>query len=111
MKEIVILSNHHSYTYNFRKETIKKLIDEGYKVYVVLPYGEKVELLKDMGCIFIDVSLNRRGKNPFAELKLIKEYYKIISDINPDAILSYTIKPNIYGGLISKLKKNLFILI
>ncbi len=46
IKKILILSNHHSYTYNLRKEIIQRLISEGYIVYIVLPYGEKVELLK-----------------------------------------------------------------
>lgn len=105
MKKIIILSNHHSYTYNFRKEIIERLIDENYKVYVVLPYGEKVELLKEMGCEFIDLPLDRRGMNPFVDFKLIIKYYKIISKIKPDAVLSYTIKPNIYGGIVTKLKK------
>lgn len=104
MKKVIILSNHHAYTYNFRKEVIQKLIEENFKVYVVLPYGEKVELLKGMGCEFIDLPLDRRGKNPFTDLKLIASYYKIINKINPDMILSYTIKPNLYGGIISRMK-------
>lgn len=104
MKKILILSNHHAYTYNFRKEIIKRLIDEGCKVYIVLPYGEKVELLKEMGCEFIDLPLDRRGMNPIKDLKLIRSYYDIISEIKPDAILSYTVKPNIYGGIVSRIK-------
>jgi glycosyltransferase involved in cell wall biosynthesis len=99
MKKIVILSNHHAYTYNFRKEIIQRLIDEHYKVYVVLPYGEKVELLKEMGCEFIDLPLDRRGMNPITDFKLLKNYHKIIKRIKPDAVLSYTVKPNIYGGI------------
>lgn len=102
MKKIVILSNHHAYTYNFRKEIIQRLIEEGNKIYVVLPYGEKVDLLKDMGCEYIDVPINRRGINPFTDLKLLSRYKKIIKDIKPDVVLTYTIKPNIYGGLAAK---------
>ena len=102
MKKIVILSNHHAYTYNFRKEIIQRLIDEKYKVYVVLPYGEKVELLKEMGCEYIDLPLDRRGKNPITDLNLLLNYHKIIKDIKPDAVLSYTVKPNIYGGIVCR---------
>lgn len=98
-KKILILSNHHSYTYNLRKEIIQRLINEGYMVYLVLPYGEKVELLKKMGCIFIDLPLDRRGMNPLVDLKLLRSYYRIIKEIKPDVVLTYTIKPNIYGGL------------
>ncbi|SDC07040.1 galacturonosyltransferase [Terribacillus halophilus] len=103
MKDIVILSNHHSYTYNFRKEIIERLISDGYKITLVLPYGEKVELLKDMGCEYINLPLDRRGMNPFRDIKLLRGYYKILKKINPLAVLTYTIKPNIYGGLVSRL--------
>jgi glycosyltransferase involved in cell wall biosynthesis len=103
MKKVVILSNHHAYTYNFRKEIIQRLIEEHYKVYVVLPYGEKVELLKEMGCEFIDLPLDRRGMNPITDLKLLMNYHKIIKQIKPDAVLSYTVKPNIYGGIVCRL--------
>ncbi|MEQ6376432.1 glycosyltransferase family 4 protein [Bacillaceae bacterium S4-13-56] len=104
MKKVVILSNHHAYTYNFRKEIIQRLLNQNYKVYVVLPYGEKVELLKQMGCVFIDLPLDRRGMNPITDLRLLLSYYKIIKKIKPDAVLSYTVKPNIYGGLVCGLQ-------
>src|SRR5690606_42018508 len=103
MKKIVILSNHHAYTYNFRREIIQKFLDVGFKVYLVLPYGEKVELLKEMGCEFIDLPLDRRGMNPITDLKLLVNYNKIIKQIKPDAVLSYTVKTNIYGGIVSRL--------
>lgn len=102
MKKIVILSNHDAYTYNFRKEIIQKLINENYDVHIVLPYGEKVEHLKKMGCHFIDLPLDRRGMNPLTDLKLLYNYYKIIKRIKPDAVMSYTIKPNVYGGIVCR---------
>lgn len=105
MGKIVILSNHHSYTYNLRKELIQALLDQNNKVYIVQPYGEKVKLLEEMGCICIDVPFNGRGTNPVTDAKLIFQYYKILTKINPDAVLSYTIKPNLYGGIITKIKK------
>lgn len=105
MKNVLILSNHHLYTYNFRKEIIKKLIDNKFAVTVVLPYGEKVELLKDMGCKYINLPLDRRGTNIVKDLKLILGYHKIIKTIMPDVILTFTLKPNIYGGYVAKLNK------
>jgi glycosyltransferase involved in cell wall biosynthesis len=99
MKRVVILSNHHAYTYNFRKEVVKGLLDQNFMVNIVLPYGEKVELLKEMGCEFIDVPLDRRGVNPLTDIKLLINYMRIIKRIKPDVVLAYTVKPNIYGGL------------
>lgn len=102
MKKVIILSNHHAYTYNFRKEIIQRLIDENYKVYIVLPYGEKVDLLIEMGCEFIDLPLDRRGMNPITDLKLLLNYHKIIKRIKPNVVLTYTVKPNIYGGIVCR---------
>lgn len=105
MKHILILSNHHNYTYNFRKEIIQALLDKKYKVTVVQPYGEKVEKLKEMGCVTIDLPLDRRGLNPIKDIQLLFSYYKILKQERPDAVLSYTIKPNTYGGIACRLLK------
>lgn len=51
------------------------------------------------GCKFIETKVDRRGTNPFADLKLILHYIKILKTIKPDVVLTYTIKPNLYGGL------------
>lgn len=100
VKKVVVLSNEHSWTYNLRKETIQELLNREYEVVTVLPYGEKVELLKQMGCKYIDVPMfERRSKNIFKDLSLLRQYIFILRKEQPDVVLSYTIKPNIYGGL------------
>lgn len=105
MKKIVILSNHHMYTYNFRKEIIEAFLNKGHKVHLVLPYGEKVDKLIELGCEFTNISLDRRGKNIFSEIKLFLNYFKIIKKIKPDCVYTYTIKPNLYGGLVCNFLK------
>ncbi len=105
MKTVLILSNHHLYTYNLRKEVIQSLIDANYRVVLAFPYGEKVELLKEMGCEFIDVPLDRRGTNPITDLKLFLKYNKVLKSVNPDVVLTYTLKPNMYGGLACRINK------
>ena len=104
MKTVLILSNHHLYTYNLRKEVIQSLLDAGFRVVVRVPYGEKVELLKDMGCGFIDVDLERRGTNPIHDLGLFLTYRRILSSVKPDIVLTYTVKPNLYGGLACRMR-------
>lgn len=101
----MILSNDHAYTYNFRKEVIQRLLDDGYKVCVVLPYGESVEKLKEMGCDFYHISLNRRGKNIFQDINLLMNYYKILKKVKPSLVLTYTLKPNLYGSIACQIMK------
>lgn len=100
MKKIVVLSNHHAWTYNLRSEVLEALVKEGHRVIVVVGYGKKVEDLKTIGCEHIDVPFNRHGKNPFDELKLLLSYKRILKNIKPDVVLSYTIKPNLYGAFL-----------
>ncbi len=55
-----------------------------------------------MGCRFIDLPLDRRGVNLLNDIKLLLNYYRIIKNIRPDIVLTYTIKPNIYGGIVCR---------
>jgi len=98
MKRILILANNDVGLYKFRKELIQELVKK-HKVYISLPYGDFVPNLKDMGCEFIDTPISRRGTNPIEDLKLLRNYKNILKDVKPDVVLTYTIKPNIYGGL------------
>lgn len=97
--KILIISNEPNSTYVLRKEVIKKIVENGYDVYLTMPYGDRVENFKDIGVNFIESKLNRRGTNPYSDYKLYRQYKKIIKFVRPDVILTYTIKPNIYGGL------------
>lgn len=105
MKKVLMLGNHEIVIYNFRKELIERMIQEGYEVYVALPYGPKVELLKEMGCKFVDTPINRRNTNPFEDLKVFLNYIKVLREVKPDVVLTYTVKPNVYGGIVCRIKK------
>lgn len=93
--------------YNFRSELIKELIVMENEVYLVCPYGEKIEIMKDWGCEFIDLKIDRRGMNPIKDLEQILYYKKIFKLYNPDIVLLYTGKCSIYGGIACK--KNIHI--
>lgn len=98
-KKILFLSNHFHTLFAFRKELIQKLVEE-YDVYLSIPEDEN-DFFKKMGCHIVVTDIDRRGVNPKNDLKLIMFYKKIIREINPDIIFSYTIKPNIYGCMAS----------
>lgn len=102
MKKVLILVNHDVVIYNFRRELVERLLHDGYKVYISSPYGERIDDLVSMGCVYIEASIDRHGTNVFKELKLISYYKRVIKDIKPNVVLSYTIKPNIYGGMACK---------
>ena len=112
MKKILILGNSSLVVYKFRKELIEKLVANNYDVYVSFPsgpFGKGDENSKKIGCTFIETSINRRGINPFDDIKLFFNYIKIIKKINPDVVLGYTVKPDIYGGLACRFMNKPFI--
>lgn len=102
--KILILINNDVGLYQFRKELIEELLKDN-EVYISLPYGELVPPLVELGCVYYDTPIDRRGMNPLTDSKLIARYHAIMKEIEPDLVITYTIKPNIYGGLICRLKK------
>ena len=102
MKTILVFSNHPSWTYNLRGEVLKALVARGYRVIVAVGDGPEVNLLKEIGCESVDVPFNRHGTNPLKEFSLFHEYKRLLKSIKPDVLLTYTIKPNLYGSFLSK---------
>ena len=98
MSKILILANSSGGLYDFRGEVLKRLVDNSYEVVVSLPDNTKVLEIEKLGCRVVSTFLNRRGVNPKEDLKLLKSYKKLIKEEKPDLVLTYTIKPNIYGG-------------
>jgi glycosyltransferase involved in cell wall biosynthesis len=101
-KKILFLVNHDVAIYNFRLELVERLLKDGYEVYISSPYGERIDDLVKLGCKYLPVEIDRHGINPLYEIKLLQYYKNIIRKISPIVVLSYTIKPNIYGGMAAK---------
>lgn len=104
-KKILILCNSSTGLYRFRKELIKKLIENGNKVIVSTPKNSYIEELENLGCEIVETKIDRRGINPLKDLKLLSFYKKLIKKINTEKIITYTIKPNIYGGIAARKNK------
>ena len=88
--------------YNFRSGLVKALIDEGHEVVAIAPKDKYSRLLMKMGCRFFPLEVQNTGSNPVKDISLYLEYLRIYRKINPDIVLQYTIKPNIYGTLAAK---------
>jgi len=105
LKKILILSNSSSGLYEFRNEILLDMMTYS-EVYVSLPdMDHYYDDLAEEGCHMIHTEFERRGMNPLKDIKLYIEYRKIIKKIKPDFVCTYTIKPNIYGGLASRVSK------
>lgn len=96
-KKILILANSSSGLYDFRNELVKELLTE-YEVVASLPDEVKTKELHDEGVRIVKTAINRHGVNPREDLKLYRAYRRLLKEEKPDLVLTYTIKPNIYGG-------------
>lgn len=109
MKKILVLANNDVGLYRFRREVLEAMISQGWEVMVSLPYGELIPEIEKTGCRFIRTEFARRGMNPFKDIELLLRYMRIIREEKPDMVLTYTIKPNVYGGVACGLMKTPYI--
>lgn len=96
--QILILANHSGGLYDFRKDLIAELKTHA-SVAVAVPHNDRWDELNGLADRVIELSIERRGMNPLHDGKLFSQYRAILKEIKPDLVLTYTIKPNIYGGL------------
>ncbi|MFI3214446.1 MAG: glycosyltransferase family 4 protein [Eubacteriales bacterium] len=98
MGKLLILGNSSGGLYEFRNELMLEMLQH-HEVYISVPDEKRTKELEEEGCHIIKTHINRRGMNPVQDMGLVKSYMQLIGMVKPDLILTYTIKPNIYGGL------------
>lgn len=109
--KILIICNYSSGLYKFRGMLIQELVKQGHTVRAIVPkLDDKNEIkeennLKRLHCGLKRIPMERRGMNPVHDAKLMFAYYKTVKKMKPDLVLTYTIKPNIYGGFVCRLKR------
>lgn len=104
MKKVLVLTNSSGGLYDFRGEFIEALC-ASYEVWVSMPDDVKGMELTAAGCHIIETPINRRGINPLEDLKLYRAYAKMMKELKPDLVITYTIKPNVYGGFAAGMKR------
>lgn len=102
MSRVLFLVNHDIVIYNFRLELVEELLRQNHEVFISCPYGERIDELVKIGAIHKNISIDRHGMNPFKDLKLIRQYIRLLKEVKPDIVFSYTIKPNIYGAIAAR---------
>ena len=86
----------------FRREMLQAL-SRIFEVTIVSPKdSESEKRFSEIGCRFIACEVDRRGMNLQRDVELIARYYRIFKKEKPDAIVSFTIKPNIYAGFVAR---------
>ena len=85
--------------FRVRKELMIALLKKGHEIIVSAPASNIYPQIEKLGCSFIPIDIDANGLNPFKDLLVIIRYGMIIKQVNPDLVLTFTIKPNLYCGL------------
>ena len=102
MKVAIVLNTSWN-IYNFRMNFVKALMHQGHEVHTIAPVDDYTHHLVHAGCHHHNVTMDSRGANLIKDTALIAELAIIYNKVNPDVVLHYTIKPNVYGTLAAAL--------
>jgi glycosyltransferase involved in cell wall biosynthesis len=97
--KIVFSSNISWSIYNFRRGLLNELKKDGHEIFTVALEDEFSKKIQDLGFVHTNVTINNNSKNPFKDIYLVYQYYKIYKKIAPHIICHNAIKPNIYGTI------------
>ena len=106
---IVIAANTSWNLYNFRKNLILSLIDEGYRVVTISSHDDYLDDLRSLGCECINIGVDSGGKNPFKDIKTIIQLFNVYRKIQPLVVLHFTPKICIYSSIACSLNNIPFI--
>ena len=84
---------------NFRRPVIEALLAQGARVTVLAPVDDSVSALRSVGCEVIDLQMDVQGLSPWQDARLVKTFQDHFARIQPDVVLGYTVKNNIFGAV------------
>lgn len=98
-KRVLILVNKQTTVVNFRLEVVAGLVHAGYHVIVSVPEGDRLAEIEAVGATVIPIKMEKDSTDPVKDIALMFHYRKLIKETGADVVLTYTIKPNVYGGM------------
>ena len=106
MARIVLFGGYAPSLYNFRGALLRELARRGHQIFAVAPYQEAPAAIREriaaLGAEYVPVSLARTGMNPLGDYASFRELRNLFRSLAPQVVLSYTLKPVIYGSLAAR---------
>jgi len=98
---VVVLGSFADSLIRFRGHLIVELTRRGCRVIACAPSAspEVVAALAMLSAEYQDVPLRRAGLNPFFDFVCFLSLWRLFRKLRPDVLLSYTIKPVVYGSV------------
>lgn len=83
---------------NFREKVFDDFAEKGHDIVLLAPKNR--DYVPKYGNVkVLDIDLKRGSMNPISDLGLFFKLVRIYRSENPDYVIHYTIKPNVYGSL------------
>ncbi len=98
-RRIFIITNHSYMLWQFRRELILEL-KKNHEVVLCMPFVGHEQDFEALGLRCIEIPMERRSISLRSDLKLMSTYRKLLKREKPDLVITYSIKPNIYVGLL-----------
>lgn len=102
--KVLFITNHSYMFWQFRKELALEL-QKDYEVVISTPFVGHEKDFEALGFKMIETNVDRRGINPVKDMKLIRTYARMLKKEKPDKVITYSIKPNIYAGILCRINK------
>lgn len=103
--KFVFLSHLDVNLYLFRLPIMQALVDKRHEVVALCPYGDVSQHFAEHGVSVVHYSIKRSGLNPFREAAVIWRLDRIMRNLRPDVLHTFTAKPNIYGTLAGRMAR------
>ncbi|HHF3201537.1 glycosyltransferase family 4 protein [Vibrio alginolyticus] len=89
---------------NFRGELVRRIGNLEYQVFALASDADskEIENIEKLGAKYINYPIFRNGLNPYHDILTLLSLIKILAKVQPKVVLSYTIKPIIWGGLAAR---------
>tara|TARA_R110002020_G_scaffold18866_3_gene65248 strand:- start:1293 stop:2438 length:1146 start_codon:yes stop_codon:yes gene_type:complete len=102
---IALIGNQAFAMVNFRGALIRRLVALGHEVFALVPdyTAETRAAVTALGAVPLDHSISRSGMNPALDLRAAWQLRRTLREIAPDLVLTFTVKPVIYGLLAARL--------
>ncbi|MFO0416979.1 MAG: glycosyltransferase family 4 protein, partial [Pseudomonadota bacterium] len=101
---IVILYNSSWYVFLLRRNLIEALKRAGHELFVVAPRDAYTERVKQMGVSFSPITISGTSVSPLREAGSLVDIWRALKAIEPDLVLSFTAKCNLYAGLCRRVR-------
>ncbi len=101
--KIVIIENHALATATIRADLVGALVDNGYDVSIFTSISDIFDKIRGNGINIVDVGSN--AQNPFSTFQHLRQLYQALKEYQPDVCLTFTIRPAIYGNLVTRVLK------